>query len=263
MRIHISRSVVPNLFTVLNAFFGFLSILSALQGKFVPACWYIFFSAVCDLLDGFMARLTRSASDFGVQLDSLSDVVSFGVAPSVLLYVLTLYQLDPVGALFAASQLVFGALRLARFNVQLVGYSKEYFTGLSIPVSALTLVSYVLFFGPEQIKNTELLQYLLLGLTLANGLLMVSTIRYPVFPRISKRIVRDKPYLVAGAVAGIVIIAVFRERGIFPILLFLELSGIVAAGYRTLRKQPRGPRARRNFRDDTLNQLKADPHEAS
>ena len=132
MRIRLSRSIVPNLFTVLNIFFGFLCMIHAVQGKFVVAAWYIILSAICDTLDGFMARLTNSASEFGVELDSLADVVSFGVAPSFMLYALVLDQYGTFGALVAAVPLIMGALRLARFNVQLVGFSKDYFTGMLI-----------------------------------------------------------------------------------------------------------------------------------
>ncbi len=238
MRIRISRSVVPNLFTVLNIFFGFLCIISAVDHRFTLAAWYIFFAAVCDLLDGFMARLTHSTSEFGVQLDSLADVVSFGVAPSVVLYLLTLYTFNPFGMLIAAFQLIFGALRLARFNVQLVGFVKDHFVGLSIPVSALTLMSFILFFGPEAIQTNPTLQYVLLALTICNGLLMVSTIRYPVFPKISLRAFRTNPWEMGALVLFAIVAVVLRERGIFPILLFIEAFGILAALIRVIRRTP-------------------------
>jgi CDP-diacylglycerol--serine O-phosphatidyltransferase len=242
MRIHISRSVVPNFFTVLNIFLGFLSILYAMQGKFVLAIWYILFAAVCDALDGFMARLTKSASEFGVELDSLADVVSFGVAPSFFMYKLFLENFGPLGQLVSAMPLIFGALRLARFNVQLVGFSKSYFNGLPIPLSAMTLLSYVLFFGPAQIRQNPPLQYALLGLIVACAFLMVSMIRYPVIPKISARRLREHPVQLALALAGAALLIVTGLKALFPILFTLVLSGVLlAAGRGIVRLARRAP----------------------
>jgi CDP-diacylglycerol--serine O-phosphatidyltransferase len=238
VKIRISRSVVPNLFTVLNIFFGFLCILSATHGKFVLAGIYVVCSAVCDTLDGVMARLTHSASEFGVQLDSLADAVAFGAAPSVLMYALFLHNFGPFGTLLAASPLIFGALRLARFNVQLVGFSKDHFVGVPIPLSALTLVSFVFFFGPEEIQASRDLQYALAGLTLACGLLMVSTISYPVLPKFSLQSFRKQPVPTWGAVLAGVLIAATRGKALFPVFAVILLSGIVLSSYRALRRSP-------------------------
>ncbi len=236
MRIRLSRSIVPNLFTVLNIFFGFLCMIYALQGKFVLAAWYIILSAICDTLDGFMARLTNSASEFGVELDSLADVVSFGVAPSFMLYALVLNEYGTFGALVASVPLIMGALRLARFNVQLVGFSKEYFTGMPIPMSALLMISYVLFFHPEDILASELLRYGLIGLTVVCGLLMVSTIRYPVIPKLSLGAFRERPF--AMTMFSLAAIAVIASLGkwLFPVLMLIMISGPFFATGRLIRR---------------------------
>jgi len=236
VRIRLSRSIVPNLFTVLNIFFGFLSIINALQGMFIAAAWYIVLSALCDSLDGFMARLTHSASEFGVELDSLADVVSFGVAPSFMIYAMAFGEYGTFGVLIAAVPLIMGALRLARFNVQLTGFSKEYFTGMPIPLSALMLVSFVLFFRPEVIVADENLRIALLVLTLACGILMISTIRYPVVPRLSVRALREQPFPTVLFLAAALVIIISLGRLMFPVLLIVMVSGPLFAGGRAFRR---------------------------
>ena len=236
MRIRLSRSIVPNLFTVLNIFFGFLSIIHAVQEMYIAAAWYIVLAAGCDALDGMMARLTNSASEFGVELDSLADVVSFGVSPSFLIYSLTFSEFGTFGMLVAATPLILGAIRLARFNVQLVGFSKDHFTGMPIPLSALTLVSFVIFFRPDQIIALPQLQYALIAVTLSCGALMISTVRYPVFPKISIGAFRRQPLQMT--VLTIAIIAILVSKGVllFPFLLAVDISGPVFATGRSLRR---------------------------
>ena len=136
----ITRAVVPSLFTVLNMFSGFMSILHASRGEFIAASWFI--------IGGDLRRARRRHGPhheivvaFGVEFDSLSDVVSFGAAPSFLVYQIDLHRLDGVGVLVSSLPMIFGGLRLARFNWQLKGFDKDYFVGLPIPMSALTIVS--------------------------------------------------------------------------------------------------------------------------
>ena len=118
----ITRAVVPSLFTVLNMFCGFLSLIQAARGDILQASWLIVLAAGFDALDGVMARITKSSSEFGVEIDSLSDVISFGVAPAFLAYTISLHEMGPLGILLSSMLMVFGGLRLARFNVQLVGH---------------------------------------------------------------------------------------------------------------------------------------------
>lgn len=258
MRIRLSRSIVPNLFTVLNAYFGFLSIIAASQEQFIPALWYIVISAVCDSLDGMMARLTKSSSEFGVELDSLADVVGFGVAPSYLIYALVLNEYGALGVLVAAAPLIMGALRLARFNVQLVGFSKDHFTGMPIPLSALTIVSFVLFFGPEAIRAQEILQYALLAVTAACGILMVSTVRYPVVPKVSIRVFREQPVKMALFTAGTLVAVISAGKLAFPVLLALIVSGPIFAAGRKVRGVMHGKDKNGEIHPKTLSEAGGD-----
>ncbi|MBL0176830.1 MAG: CDP-diacylglycerol--serine O-phosphatidyltransferase [Ignavibacteria bacterium] len=236
MKIRLSRSILPNLFTVLNIFFGFLCIIQAMHGKFVLAGIYVVCSAICDTLDGLMARLTHSSSEFGVQLDSLADAVSFGAAPSVLVYALFLHSYGPFGTLVASAPLVFGALRLARFNVQLVGFSKDSFVGVPIPLSALVLVAFIFFFGPDVIQADATLQHVFTAVIAACGLLMVSTIRYPTLPKFTRKAFREQPWLTGGCVLGGIIIAVTLGKGLFPVLALVIVAGVVYSAYGQIRK---------------------------
>lgn len=206
----------------------------AFKGEFQIAVWYVILSALCDALDGFMARLTNSASDFGVELDSLADVSSFGVAPTVFVYVLFLHDFGGLGMIIAALQLLFGALRLARFNVQLVGYTKEYFSGMPIPLSALIIVTFTMFFGPERIQSEIMLQYAYIVLVVVNATLMISTIRYPVFPKFSKHEFKRKPVQMAlFIVAGVLIVATLG-KALFPVLFIIGITGPIAALFRKI-----------------------------
>lgn len=235
MKIHIGKSIVPNFFTVLNIFFGFISIIYAVQEQFQLAVWYIFAAALCDALDGFMARLTKSASEFGVELDSLADVVSFGVAPSFLLYKICFHQFGGLGTLVSAMPLIFGALRLARFNVQLNGFHKEHFNGLPIPLSAMTVLSFILFFGQESIKKEIPVQYALIGLTIVVSFLMITLIRYPVLPKLSRKNFLLHPVQMSLFIAAIIALIVSGLKALFPILAAIVLSGVLLAGMRLIK----------------------------
>ena len=127
MRLQITPSVIPNLFTAMNMFCGFLSIITASNGNYNYAAWLIIIAAVFDALDGLVARLTKSSSELGVELDSLSDIISFGCAPAFLLYATYFYQFDNIGVILSSLPLIAGGFRLARFNVQLVGLEKSFF----------------------------------------------------------------------------------------------------------------------------------------
>ncbi|MFZ9815622.1 MAG: CDP-diacylglycerol--serine O-phosphatidyltransferase, partial [Candidatus Kapaibacteriota bacterium] len=146
----ITRSIIPNLFTLANLFSGFSAIVAISEGDLQRAGMFILFAGMFDVLDGTMARLTRSTSELGVELDSLCDAVSFGVAPSFLLYSTVLYVIGPIGVLIASLSALAGVYRLARFNVQLAGFEdKLYFSGMPIPSGALILVSYGIFIVPS------------------------------------------------------------------------------------------------------------------
>jgi len=136
--------ILPNLFTTGNLFFGFFAIIKALQGDYQWASGAIVLAAIFDVLDGRVARLTRSTSEFGVQYDSLCDLVSFGVAPALLMYHAGLQELGRPGWIICFMFMACGALRLARFNVQsAIGKASGDFTGLPIPMAALVIACFV------------------------------------------------------------------------------------------------------------------------
>ena len=172
--------LLPNLLTTGNLFCGFYGIVAAINHNFRTAAIAILFACLFDILDGKVARLTGSNSRFGVEYDSLADLVAFGVAPAVLVY---LWALKPFGRLGWVAAFLFvacGALRLARFNVQVGSVSKKYFVGLPIPGAALMVATTVLFFyrmggsGPTK-------HFLLLAMAYLLGFLMVSSIPFNSF----------------------------------------------------------------------------------
>jgi CDP-diacylglycerol--serine O-phosphatidyltransferase len=213
---------------MLNLFFGFFSILSALNGKFVTASWFIFAAAIWDVMDGKIARMTHTHSDFGVEFDSLADVVSFGVAPSVLIYQVYLYKLGPVGVILSFFPLLFGAIRLARFNVNNdEATDKENFTGLPIPAMSMTLAAYVIFNYDlwEGLKVGELL----IPLTTLLCVLMISNVEYQSMPKFSFRQDKKNTILLLLVMLGVAIILVFRQKVLFPLTFGFVLFYLVRA----------------------------------
>lgn len=170
--------LLPNMITTLSMFLGFLSMVWAVQGRFEAACMAILLSALMDGLDGKVARLTNTASEFGVQYDSLADLVAFGLAPAMLLWQ---WQLETFGRLGVAAAFIYaacGALRLARFNVSSGAVGKRFFIGLPIPAGGCTVVTFVFFASifPEFLRPVT--PYLSLLLAVGVGILMVSKVRY-------------------------------------------------------------------------------------
>ena len=176
--------LLPNLFTTGALFAGYYSIIAGINGKFEIAAIVIFIAALLDGLDGRVARLTNTESEFGEQYDSLSDLISFGLAPSLLMYNWSLHSLGEIhplmgkiGWLAAFIYAVCGALRLARFNVHIGSIDKNYFEGLPSPAAAALVCSFV-WVAVDHGFTGESLQFIVLGLTLIAGLLMVSKFNY-------------------------------------------------------------------------------------
>lgn len=223
-RLRITPSVIPNLFTSLNMFCGFFSIINASQGNYVYACWLIFIAALFDALDGAMARLTNSSSELGVELDSLSDVVSFGAAPSFLLYTTYYNQLETIGIILTSLPLISGGFRLARFNVQLVGFEKTYFTGLPIPSAAITIISFILAFYDGNYQDLH--AKMIIPLTLLLSFLMVSRIKYDSIPKISFKTIKEKPMFFILVLIGLITILFLGIEGVFYAFVFMIVFGI-------------------------------------
>ncbi len=184
--------LVPNAITLTSMFFGFLSIIWSMQGRFSDSCLALLISALMDGLDGKVARLTHSSSEFGVQFDSLADLVAFGLAPAILLFEWQLNNLGRLGVAIAFVYAACGALRLARFNVSANVASKRYFVGLPIPAGSCTLVCFV-FFAQLFAETLPVLTLSLAAIiTFGVGLLMVSNVRYFSFKEYD--IFRAHPY---------------------------------------------------------------------
>lgn len=222
--IRISRSIVPNSFTVGNMLAGYMSMFFAVKQDFIMAALMIGLAAFLDAIDGKVARITNSSSKFGVEYDSLADVVSFGVAPSVLIYQFYFIQLENVGLLFSFMPLLFGSIRLARFNVQLSGFTKTHFSGLPIPAGAITIISYIVLV--EKYFAGEPFPRLMMAVTVIVSLLMVSNIRYEVAKISFKGNTRHKLFLMFLVVLGIGIL-VFPYMLVFPTMLLYIGAGIV------------------------------------
>lgn len=221
------KEIVPSIFTMLNLFFGFFSIINALQGKIVTASWLILVAAIWDGLDGKIARLTSTQSEFGIQFDSITDVVSFGMAPAFLIYEVFLYKLHAAGVIISFLPLLFGAIRLARFNVNVDGFEKEDFSGLPIPVMAATISSYVIF-------NYDLweglkVEYapLLIPLVLFLCFLMVSHVEYNALPKFTFKEGRRNSIRFALVILGTLVAVILPQRAMFPIALGFILYGFL------------------------------------
>jgi len=215
--------LLPNLFTTAALFSGFYACTAAFNGRYELAAIVIFVAMVLDGLDGRVARLTNTESDFGAEYDSMADMMSFGVAPALLMYTWSLASLGKLGWFAAFVHAAGGALRLARFNAQLETADKRYFQGLPSPSAAGILAGFV-WVAVEYGFDGDTLRYGVLGLTITTGLLMVSNVRYYSFKDIDLR----------GKVPFVVIIALTFVFGVVfahpPVMLFLIFAVYAISG---------------------------------
>ena len=200
--------IFPNLFTAASAFLGVIGIIASSSGQFEKAAIYILLSLVLDGLDGRVARLTNTTSKFGAEFDSLADVVAFGVAPAMLFYFSIGYQFGKLGALFSALYVVFGAIRLARFNVMSGASEPSVFIGIPIPGAAVVLAMWILtYLKYPFMHGLEIVMLIGLGVL---SFLMVSNIRYPSFKKIDMKKANIKKILV-------ILIVLFSLLYLYPI----------------------------------------------
>lgn len=200
-------SLLPSLFTLANLFCGWACVVYSMQGAFETAAPFIGVALVLDMLDGRIARMTGTASEFGVQLDSLADIVSFGVAPAVLAYA---WGLAPLGRLGWAIGFLFitaAALRLARFNIQR-NTDKRYFVGLASPAAG-ALIAATVFYYPAGLPDKPE-AFLAVPLVIVPALLMVSTIRFRSFKTIDIGIRRRYQSLIVMA-AGLALLITYPQ----------------------------------------------------
>jgi CDP-diacylglycerol--serine O-phosphatidyltransferase len=225
--------VMPSAFTLANLFFGIWSMVWASQGRFAWAGWFIVFAGILDLLDGRMARMSNTGSRFGAELDSLVDVVSFGVAPAMLLYVIEFHSTGRFGWLICYLYVVAVALRLARYNVSTAAKpTPGWFTGLPSPAAGMTAATYYAFSQTEWYQRTMLYinfeQQGLVVLLLLLSVLMVSNVKYPRFPAIGFRSGRG----IAGMLFLIVVLlgsVTAPESFLFPLGVVYLAFGIIRA----------------------------------
>jgi CDP-diacylglycerol--serine O-phosphatidyltransferase len=215
-------------------FCGFYAILSSFKGSFIIAAWAILIANIFDGLDGWVARLTNSETKFGVELDSLSDLVAFGVAPGVLIYSWGLQPFGRIGWGAAFLFVICGALRLARYNVQMVSEESKAFVGLPIPAAGTAVASLVLFYSEVWGSLAGRNFFVLLLPVLLAGL-MVSTLRFHGLKEFDFK--QRKPFwLLVAIVVAIVLILMYPEEIIFLFAISYVMSGLVE-GYITFRKR--------------------------
>ena len=224
----ISKKFIPSLFTILNAFCGFMSVISSSHSEYEQAVMFIGYAAIFDVLDGLVARILHSSSDFGVELDSLSDIISFGFAPSFLLYNSFFKDYNAIGILVSSMVMVFSAIRLARFNISLTGYTKDIFYGIPTPMSALILCSYLIFFH-DKVFSHNLSEVLIFVLTICVSLLMVSKFRFPIMPSFNVKAIKANPLNFIVLTIGVILVIATKGLALFPLSILYVLLGIITS----------------------------------
>jgi CDP-diacylglycerol---serine O-phosphatidyltransferase len=215
--------VLPNLFTTGNLFCGFWAIISVFQDKFSLAAMAILLAGIFDVLDGKVARISGGSSKFGVQYDSLADLVSFGIAPAVLAFSWALRPYGRFGWLAAFLFVVCGALRLARFNVQTTSGESKYFKGLPIPAAAATISLTILLYL-RLIETGWVKDIVILVMIYVLAFLMVSTVRYLSFKELG--LAKRKPFSTfMFVVLSIIVIVMEPVIVLFGFVLIYVVSG--------------------------------------
>ncbi len=215
--------LLPNLFTTAALFAGYYAIVAAMQDRFEAAAIAIFIAMILDGLDGRVARMTNTQSDFGAQYDSLADLASFGIAPSLVMYQWALSDLGKLGWLAAFIYTASAALRLARFNTQVGTADKNYFQGLASPAAA-AIIAGLVWVGNDYIEPGRAMNIASLVLTAAVGLLMVSNFRYHSFKGID---LRGKVPFITMLLFVLVIVLITYDP---PIVLFTVFFGYALSG---------------------------------
>lgn len=177
------KYILPNLFTASSIFIAVISVIYAHGGRFSEAAWLIVLASIFDALDGRVARMTNTTSEFGVEFDSLADVVSFGFAPAMLYFFYTGQNYGKIGVFIAAMFVILGAVRLARFNITKKEVEPNIFIGLPIPAAALAIVGWVLL-AHTKLDLGAITNPLISVITFCLAVLMVSNIRYPSFKKL-------------------------------------------------------------------------------
>jgi CDP-diacylglycerol--serine O-phosphatidyltransferase len=238
--------ILPNLITLSSMFAGFYSIVASFNSEYERAAWAIMVASVFDVLDGWVARITHTATRFGIEIDSLSDVISFGVAPGVLVYSWSLQSFGKIGWLASFFLVACAALRLARFNVQMGSEEKKHFVGLPSPASALMIATTVLAYQEvieilRQIRLARVadmisMDYWILAMTFIVAGLMVSNITYHSLKEANLR--ERRPFgLLVLIVAFLAVVAYHPALVLFLVSFAYVAAGVSEALYGLLKKQ--------------------------
>ena len=229
--------LLPNLFTTASLFAGFYAIVQAMNARYEQAAIAVFVAMVLDGLDGRVARLTRTQSEFGAEYDSLSDMVSFGAAPALIMYVWALQPLGRLGWIAAFVYCAGAALRLARFNTNIDIVDRRFFQGLPSPAAAALVAGFVWIVDDFQIERVEWLRGLACGLTLFAGVTMVTNAPFYSFKDINFR--RSVPFwAVLIIVLALTLISANPPIVLFGLFVAYSLSGYVLWLWN--RRKPRG-----------------------
>ncbi|MDF1588033.1 MAG: CDP-diacylglycerol--serine O-phosphatidyltransferase [Gammaproteobacteria bacterium] len=212
--------LLPNLFTTAGLFAGFYAIVAGIRGEFEVAAAAIFIAMIMDGLDGRIARMTNTQSAFGAEYDSLADMVSFGLAPALVIFQWSLFDMGKFGWMVAFIYAACAALRLARFNTQIGIIDKRFFQGLPSPAAAATLAGWV-WVGANNDFDPSTMAIISLPLTLACGLLMVSTVRYHSFKELDLK--GKVPFIVM-----LVLVLIFALVAIDPPIVLFTIFAVYA-----------------------------------
>lgn len=216
---------LPNLFTMINMFCGFFAIIEILQKNYVIGSWLIIAASIFDALDGKIARSLNTRSKFGTEFDSLADLISFGMAPSILVYTIYFNLMGNLGIFLSFIPLACGAFRLARFNITPLTLKKEMYLGLPIPLYAITIGSFIII--NFEYWDAMKLNILFIPMILLLSILMVSRVKYDKLPKfkITKNKYNDAKFVITLIFLAIVFL--FKGKAIFPLMLILIFHGIV------------------------------------
>lgn len=238
--------LLPNLITLSSMFAGFYSIVASFNSDYERAAWAILVASIFDVLDGWVARMTHTATRFGIEIDSLSDAISFGVAPGVLVYSWSLQSFGKIGWLAAFFLVACAALRLARFNVQMGSEEKKHFTGLPSPAAALMIATTVLAYQEvidmlnamrfARLADMIGLDYWVLALTFIVAGLMVSNITYHSVKEANLK--ERRPFgLLVGIVALLGVVAYHPALVLFLISLAYVVLGVGEALFKLVQSR--------------------------
>jgi CDP-diacylglycerol---serine O-phosphatidyltransferase len=221
--------ILPNLFTTAALFAGFYAIVQGMNGQFDKACMFIFVAMVLDALDGRVARLTHTQSDFGAEFDSLSDMVSFGAAPALIMYEWALKPMGKWGWVAAFVYVAGAALRLARFNTNIGVVDKRFFQGIPSPAAAALIVGMIWVLPDYQIRGEDV-RWLAWGLTVFTGVTMVSNVRYYSGKDINLR-GRVPFWVIPAILLAYLVVTIEPSHVLWGLFLSYAASGYIMAGW--------------------------------